>query len=396
MISLPSFNLKPSEFAECGVTRLLLSRFRVYTSLDVFLAPIPVVITGANGAGKTNILESLSLLSPGKGLHSVKLSQITTNSETSSFLSSYAWTVSVDLELAEGPVTIGTGLETTVTGSERRLVKINGSLQKSQGSLTSWLSVVWVTPQMGRLFIDSSLQRRKFIDRFVFAIDPTHADRLHRYDHLLRQRSLLLKERSSNHTWLSVLEKNLAEDGIAIVSARQEMARLLTKSQESSHDLFPHFTITMTGELEEILKNQSALTVEEFFSKKLEENRYQDSITGGARLGPHRSDFHLVHLAKNMPAEVCSTGEQKMLLLALVLAFVKVQSQQKPQLTLLLLDDVVAHLDDHHRTILFQELCAPGTKNNRLQTWMTGTDPHEFSDLRPYAQFFSLENATLK
>lgn len=397
-----------SPTVDCGVTRLFLSRFRNYEHQDIFLLPLPVVLTGDNGAGKTSVLEALSLFCPGRGLHHVKLSQIThVNKKQNSpqnaasfppyFPAPYHWTAAIDLDLHdEGCIHMGTGLETTVTGSERRHIKINGIPQKTQGSLTDWLSVTWVTPQMGRLFIDTSSPRRKFIDRMIFAVDNTHADRLHTYEHHLRQRSLLLRTGSADEGWLSILEKKISEDGVALAVARQQMAQTLNASQSRiSTNPFPRFDMKMVGELENLLENNAALAVEELFLEKLYQSRRHDALTGGAGIGPHRSDFMLVHLAKDLPAEVCSTGEQKMLLLALILAFAKVQMQQQPRLILLLLDDIIAHLDEQYRTILFQELCAPEIRNSRIQTWMTGTDPRDFNDLRPYAQFFSVSNATL-
>lgn len=380
---------------------MVLSSFRNYKDLDFSLAPMPVVLTGMNGAGKTNILEALSLLSPGKGLRHVKLSEMTAvdGALTSQGLS---WTVTVDISTQDEPLTVGTGLDLSANGAERRVIRLNGQPQKTQGTLTDWLSVVWVTPQMGRLFIDSSSGRRKFIDRLAFAIDPVHADRLHRYDHHLRQRSVLLREGTRETSWLDVLERRLAEDAIAITTTRQNMVYLLSqwsgKTQDDSP--FPKFSAKMQGQAETALAEGSALEAEEFLCERFKESRFADTKTGGSIIGCHRSDLSVMHLAKGLPADVCSTGEQKILLLALVLAFARIQMDMQPQTTLLLLDDVAAHLDSRYRSALFSELCSLGCETHehggsRIQTWMTGTDPSDFYDLRPYAQFFSVSNATL-
>lgn len=384
-----------------GVTRLVLSRFRNYTTLDVPFAPIPVVLTGMNGAGKTNILEALSLLSPGRGLRHTKLSEMT-STHVLKQAAGLSWSVAVELSDSS---TLGTGLDFTANGAERRLVKANSQPLKSQGALTDWLNVVWVTPQMGQLFMEGASERRKFIDRFAFAIDPAHSDRLHRYDHHLRQRTVLLKEGAREPSWLDILERRLAEDAIAITATRQSMVKLLNLFSEKTpkESPFPRFCAKMQGSAEFALENAAALEAEETLHRSFFESRALDAKVGGSAVGCHRSDLCVMHMSKGIPAGVpataCSTGEQKILLLALVLAFARIQTGMQPQTTLLLLDDVAAHLDDRYRTALFGELCSldesSEQEGSRIQTWMTGTDPSDFYDLRPYAQFYSVVDATL-
>lgn len=393
-----------TEFStQTGLSRLALHHFRNYQDLDLLIQGNPVILTGPNGAGKTNVLEAISFLSPGRGLRSAKLSQVTNLGQLppKAPLASL-WAVAATLETNSGSVELGTGLTYTPTGNERRLIKINGQHTKAQASLTEWISVTWVTPHMDRLFLEAASTRRKFIDRLVYALDPAHAARLHRYEHHLRERGYLLQGGSYDPLWVSTLERYLAEDGVAIVVARQHVAKSLEDAQR--HDKaypFPRFEAEMTGDVETWAINQPALAVEDAYAEKLKASRRHDGETGGAAIGPHRSDFQVRHLAKQLPAELCSTGEQKMLLLAVILAFTRVQERYRSCPAVLLLDDVAAHLDERHRLVLFQEIChplaEPGEENpkERLQVWMTGTDHSTFQALEDQAQFLTVHNATV-
>lgn len=381
-----------------GLSRLVLHQFRNYQGLDISLQKNPVILTGPNGAGKTNILEAISFLSPGRGLRHVKLSQAanlkTLNQSPQNPLS---WAIGATVETEAGAVQLGTALDHTAAGSERRLVKVNGEPVKTQASLTDWISVIWVTPQMDRLFLEGASVRRKFIDRLVYSLDPTHAARVHRYEHHLRERAHLLHGGGYDPLWVSTLERYLAEDGVAIVVARQQVVKSLeeAQAQEQSHP-FPKFQAEMTGEVETWIQDQPALAVEDAYVEKLHSCRRQDGETKSASTGPHRSDFQVHHLAKQLPAELCSTGEQKMLLLAVTLAFTRVHKSYRTCPTVLLLDDVAAHLDDHHRLVLFQDLCTlPESPRGPFQVWMTGTDRAAFQSLEGQAQFLAVHNATL-
>ncbi len=390
-----------------GLSRLVLHQFRNYQELDLSLQSNPVILTGSNGAGKTNILEAISFLSPGRGLRSVKLSQVTNLKKLNQGLPAAAsWAIAATVESDLGPVELGTGLGYTSTGNERRLVKINGQPTKAQASLTDWISIIWVTPQMDRLFLEGASTRRKFIDRLVYAVDATHAMRVHRYEHHLRERAHLLREGRYDPLWVSTLERHLAEDGVAITVARHQVVKSLEEAQQQDTCYpFPQFQAEMTGEVETWMTNQPALAVEDIYAEKLKISRPHDGEIGGAATGPHRSDFQVHHLAKQLPAELCSTGEQKMLLLAVTLAFTRVQESYRSCPTVLLLDDVAAHLDDHHRSVLFQEICNPvvnpcqenrqDTSKRLLQVWMTGTDRIAFQGLNDQAQFLTVHNATI-
>lgn len=405
--SLDLCSIAPDPSFWMGLSRLVLYQFRNYQELDISLQSGPIVLTGPNGAGKTNILEAISFLSPGRGLRSIKLSQVTNLRRLNQNAStSPSWAIAATVKTSFGSVQLGTGLEYTTTGNERRLVKINGQPAKNQASLTDWISVIWVTPQMDRLFLEGASTRRKFIDRLVYALDSNHAMRIHRYEHHLRERAHLLREGRYDPLWVSTLERYLAEDGVAIVVARDQVVKNLKEAQcqEKSYP-FPQFQAEMTGEVETWLENQPALAVEDTYAEKLKTCRHHDGAVGGASIGPHRSDFQVHHLAKQLPAKLCSTGEQKMLLLAVTLAFTRVQENYRTCPAVLLLDDVAAHLDDQHRLILFQEICKPTNESSKesskeaskgpFQVWMTGTDKSAFQDLNGQAQFLTVHNATL-
>lgn len=389
-----------------GLSRLVLHQFRNYRDLDLTLESGTVVITGPNGAGKTNILEAISFLSPGRGLRSVKLSQVTNlRSQNQTMDPSSAWAISAMVDTSLGSVQLGTGLGFTANGGERRVIKINGQPAKSQACLADWISIIWVTPQMDRLFMEAASTRRKFIDRLVYALDAQHAARIHRYEHHLRERALLLREGNYDPLWVDTLERHLAEDGVAVVIARQNVVKSLESAQRIDKEYpFPEFRAQMNGEIENWVETQPALVVEDAYAEKLKKCRSIDAEAGGASIGPHRSDLQVQHLAKQLPAELCSTGEQKMLLLAITLAFVRVQQDYRTCPVVLLLDDIAAHLDEQHRLILFQEICGlaetSGEDKGRqekglFQVWMTGTDKSVFQHLNGQSQFMTVQNATL-
>lgn len=373
-----------------GIQHLTLQNFRNYSLIKHdFHRPV-VILTGANGAGKTNILEALSLLTPGKGLRNCKLGQITRHG------SAHPWILSTELNSDGLENQIGSTLEFSAQGTEKRLIRINQSPTKSQNELNQWLSVVWMVPAMARIFQESGGIRRKFIDRMITALDPLHSERLHRYEHYLRERSILLKEQRFEAQWLASLEEKIAADGIAIIYSRDQFVRQLNLYQpQDSASPFPRFFAQMRGACEDWTRNSTAIVAEEKLRQALKESRAQDAITGGAHFGPHRSDLHVDHLAKQMPAELCSTGEQKILLLALFLAFVKIQEQHNERITLVLLDDVIAHLDEQHRIYLFDELMRAIQDGIKIQIWMTGTSATDFAHLKEQAQFVQAINSTL-
>ncbi|MDH5722897.1 MAG: DNA replication/repair protein RecF [Alphaproteobacteria bacterium] len=368
------------------ITQIKLSHFRCYEGINLdHISKDIVVLYGDNGAGKTNILEALSLFVPGRGLRSAKSSEVQKNSSLS------PWAISLMLQSKYGDeVRLGTGVEGFNDGAARdkRIVRINGKTAKSQSELARHLSCVWITPQMDRLFLDSSRERRKFLDRLVFAFDPGHAGRITRYENALSQRSRLLRDGAGDDLWLKGLEHQIAETGVAIAAARNEfIERLKAACMAAPEGEFPRARINVSGYLEEHLNGRSALDLEEGFAIKLAQSRDRDAITGGASVGPHKSDLEVVYAVKNMPASQCSTGEQKALLIGLVLAHARLIRAERGAPPLLLLDEVAAHLDYNRRESLYQILEELGG-----QVWMTGTDLGDFESLGDKAHFFEVKD----
>lgn len=378
--NIPDHPLAPPR----GVERLNLSYFRCYEIFSVSLNSRPVVLTGPNGAGKTNLLESLSFLIPGRGLRHARLSEIRCQGNIN------PWAVSVQLRDGEDKIHIGTGLDPEVPESERRLTKINGEKVKSQSALTQWVSVLWLTPQMDRLFLEGSQGRRRFLDRLVYGFDTSHAQRLNRYEHVLKERNLLLRQGRYDLYWMESLEEALVSEGIALTIARREVVTQLSAVLKQKGTAFPQAELSLRGTVEDLLDGRSLLDVEEELRRLLFDSREQDRFTGRTALGPHRSDLHVVHPAKNQRADLCSTGEQKALLLSIVMASAHLLSVRTGTIPLLLLDEVVAHLDEMRRSALFDELI-----KLKIQTWLTGTDVSLFEGLQENAQFLSLKDARL-
>ena len=378
------------------IQSLQLNHYRNYSGADLNDLPCgPVVLCGANGAGKTNILEAVSFLSPGRGLRTAKIGEVQ-NRDTAIDVTrdSGPWSVSALIESNYGPVRIGTGRDGF---DEKRIVRINGDAAKGgQSAMTEYLSVLWLTPQMDRLFQDASSARRKFLDRMVFAFDPGHAGRMTRYENAMRQRSKLLQDRASTDpAWISALEATMAETGVAIAAARSDFVRKLqqgvdrTPTDIQAH--FPKASLAVKGTVEELVRRVPALEVEEMLRYQLHESRPRDSETGGAATGPHKSDLHVIYETKAMPADQCSTGEQKALLIGIVLAHARMIAAERGAAPVLLLDEVAAHLDEPRRDVLYRILL-----DLKAQVWMTGTDLSLFSSLSRAGQFFTIADGDVK
>jgi len=367
------------------VVRLTLSQFRCYRSLRLNADRRPVVLTGPNGAGKTNLLEAISFLAPGRGLRRAKLGdcdRLESDGPT-------PWAVAATLSTSVGPIDIGTGREATDSG-ERRAVRIAGEPQRGQAVLAEYGSFAWLTPQMDRLFLEGVGPRRRFLDRLVFGFDPSHARRLAAYDHGLRERARLLAEGGADHAWLAALEDGMARDGVAVAAARREAVARLNRAQQRRSGPFPGAMLSLKGIVESWLAEIPALAAEDKFRALLAASRRRDAEAGGAVDGPHRSDVLAHHRIKGMPGAQCSTGEQKAMLIAIVLADAWSQLEQSGQAPILLLDEVAAHLDEARRRALFDELLALG-----VQVWLTGTDAQLFAPLGDRAQHFRVFDATI-
>ncbi len=366
------------------VAKLNLQNFRCYEQvrLDNIGAGL-IVLCGSNGAGKTNILEAISLLTPGRGIRGVGAMDM------QRYESSQSWGISAKIDINGSEVTLGTGLNPE---TRRRMVRINGADAKSQTALSDYLACLWLTPQMDRLFIDGASGRRRFLDRLIFTFDAGHSGRVKRYENAMRQRSRLLQEGQADPSWLNSLEFQMAETGVAIAAARLDFVERLQSSCDRAHKsedkLFPKARIDACGTIEELLKQSPAVEVEKLFSYQLKQSRERDAIVGGAATGPHKGDLDVVYASKNISAAQCSTGEQKALLIGLVLAHSRLMTAERGAPPVLLLDEVAAHLDEARREALFDQLINLGG-----QVWMTGTDAILFESVTNKAQFFNVEAA---
>jgi len=373
--------------AGLAVVRLTLTDFRCYSFLRLEVDSRPVVLTGANGAGKTNILEALSFLAPGRGMRRARLAEVARRGAGSDA----PWAVAARLERGAGldsaSIDIGTGRE---AGSERRLVRIDGQPARSQAALSEVASALWLTPAMDRLFSDGAAGRRRFLDRLVLGLDPQHAARASGYEHSLRERARLLKAGRWDPAWLCVLENRMAEAGVAMAVARRRTVACLNQACAEGIGPFPAAHLVVAGPVEESLESLDDPEAEAKLRNALAASRRRDAESGGAAVGPHRSDLLVRHGHKNEPAEQCSTGEQKAVLVAIVLGQARIQANLRGQPPILLLDEVTAHLDQTRRMALFDELCAL-----HAQSWLTGTDDSLFAELGERGQFFRVHDAVV-
>jgi len=339
------------------VSRLSLTDFRSYPTALIEPGPGFVLLFGENGAGKTNALEAVSLLTPGRGLRGATLSEMARIGGAGGFA----------VAARVGEIDIGTG--TIATAPERRQVRINGA-PASVNSLSEWLAVLWLTPAMDRLFSGSAGDRRRFLDRLVLALEPSHAHHATRYDAAMRARNKLLAEEPWDEGWLASLELAMAEHGTAIGAARERTAAALEQRlAEAPDDQFARASIALEG------WDGGDLAV------ALRANRSRDAAAGRAVEGPHRQDLAVSHRAKGMPAARCSTGEQKALLLGLVLAHAELVTERRGEPPILLLDEVAAHLDPSRRAALFARL------EGRGQVWMTATEAPLFDGIAGASRF---------
>ena len=384
-----------------GVKRLTLTDYRNYKCLRLNTEIAPIIITGENGSGKTNILEAVSFLTPGRGLRSSKLSdikRIRSTEEIDDFNTENAWSVAADILKNGEEISIGTAVQHAIRESDdedihkfdRRIVKINQQKITQQSELGKYISAIWVTPQMDRLFSGGPQPRRSFLDRLVYAFDLEHAKRTANFEHLYRQWFQLLKSGNRDIRWLQSIESDMASLGVAIAAARREqIARLNTFIETDPDDIFPDVRIELDGTIEKMLDTAPAIKAEDFYAENLAKQRnnvlYNDSVDG-----VNRTDFKVFLKKKNMPAELCSTGEQKALLISIILAQTKCQILNKGFTPVLLLDEVTTHLDDKKRDALLQKI-----SDLQLQAWITSTEEKNFSQLKDKAQYFRIEDGKL-
>lgn len=370
------------------VRQLKLTNYRNYRMFSVDFSDRLVVFTGNNGAGKTNLLEALSLLSPGRGLRRAAYESVIHATKNTQGQIAQSFIIFAHLQSSlYGDVDIGTRSDVTEGG---RKVRINGATVPSE-RLADYCRVSWLVPSMDGLFTGSAGDRRRFLDRMVLAIDTSHARRVMDFEKAMRSRNRLLAEGSHNERWFTALEVQMAELAIAIAAARMDVVRLISNIENfDAKGIFPTPILDINGTIEQALARRSAVEVEENYKQQLHDGRELDRAAGRTLEGPHKSDLQVYYAKKNMPAALCSTGEQKALLTGLILAHAQLTADVSGMAPILLLDEMAAHLDKGRRAILFDSL-----NNLGGQTFMTGTDRQLFSDIQDYAQFFEISNGDL-
>lgn len=402
------YNISDFQQQKSGVLRLTLTDFRNYQFLRINAKPGIIVIHGDNGCGKTNILEAISFLTPGRGLRGARLADIKrlVISEKDEYspeaISPLNWAIAAEVQRGEDSFRIGTAVEQSSREStdddeddlrsfERRIVRVDGAKISSQAELGKYFSAIWLTPQMDRLFRGGSQPRRSFLDRLVYAFDMEHAKRTASFDHLYKEWYHLLKEGKTDNHWIASLEENMAAYGVAIAAARREqIARLNTFIEHEPDDVFPSVRLELDGVIEKMLDTMPAIEVEDQYRSLLAKQRHKVQYNESAD-GVNRTDFKVFYRKKKMPAELCSTGEQKSLLISIILAQAKCQSLHKGFAPVLLLDEVAAHLDEIKKEALLEKIQAMGT-----QAWITTTDADLFASLRQDSLFFSPQEASNK
>lgn len=364
------------------IHRLSLTNFRSYRAASLETSADMAALVGPNGAGKTNCIEAISFLSPGRGLRRATLEDVANNEGDGS------WAVSATVEGEVGLATLGTGIDPPIEGTSiSRRCRIDREPVSSAAAFGDHLRMVWLTPAMDQLFMGAASERRRFFDRLVLAIDKDHNGRVSALERSLRSRNRLLEERSSDSHWLDAVERETAELAVAVAAMRSETvtrlaAMLHARGQASA---FPSAIIALDGWMEQALTSEPATAVEDRYRMILRDNRPRDAAAGRTLDGPHLTDLQVIYAPKNMPARDASTGEQKALLIGLILAHATLVADMTGITPLLLLDEIVAHLDPDRRRALFGELSTLGA-----QVWMTGADPAAFIDLGAMGSVFDV------
>jgi DNA replication and repair protein RecF len=370
------------------INRLTLTHFRNYRAASLLTRGDVVVLVGPNGAGKTNCIEAISFLSPGRGLRRATLDDV------ADIQGDGSWAVSAEVEGALGLATLGTGIdapggEPLVTG---RRCRIDREPVNSAAAFGDHLRMVWLTPSMDGLFMGAASERRRFFDRLVLAIDSEHSARVSALDRSLRSRNRLLEVRNFDDHWCDAIERETAELAVAVAATRgQTLTRLaaMLRSRGTGSG-FPAADIALDGWMENALLNEPATAVEDRYREILRNGRARDAASGRTLDGPHLTDLQVTYAPKSMPAREASTGEQKALLIGLVLAHATLVAETTGITPLLLLDEVVAHLDPARRKALFDELA-----RLRAQVWMTGADPLAFSEIGTSGEMYDVDSGRI-
>lgn len=365
------------------INRLALTHFRSYRAAHIEVRGDMVALVGPNGAGKTNCLEAISFFAPGRGLRRATLEDVADNQGDGS------WAASAEVEGALGLTTFGTGIEPPIGEiTTPRRCRIDREPVRSATAFGDHIRMVWLTPAMDGLFMGAASERRRFLDRLVLAIDSEHSGRVSALERSLRSRNRLLEVRNFDDHWCDAIERETAELAVAVAASRGQTATKLAAMLHARGQTspFPSADIALDGWMENALLTEPATTVEDRYRAMLRDARPRDAAAGRTLDGPHLTDLKVIYAPKNMPARDASTGEQKALLIGLILAHATLVTETTDIVPLLLLDEVVAHLDPIRRAALFGELGKLGA-----QVWLTGADPAAFAELGSAGEIFDVE-----
>ncbi len=371
-----------------AIRRLALSNFRSYHAASIDLQASLVVLTGPNGAGKTNLIEAISYLTPGRGLRRATFEEVAFTEGDG------AWAVSAEIEGMLGLATLGTGIEPPAVedAARTRQCRIDREPVTSAAAFADHLRVIWLTPAMDQLFAGPGSERRRFLDRLVLAVDAEHSSRVNALERSLRSRNRLLEEQRPDTHWLDAIEHETAELAVAVAALRAETVRRLQGALAARQDdAFPSAEIALDGWMEKLVLDHPAAEIEDRYRSVLRDNRPRDAAAGRTLDGPHLTDLAVVYPPKAIPAADASTGEQKALLIGLVLAHAGLIGEMTGFAPVLLLDEVVAHLDPSRRTALYEALARLGA-----QVWMTGADPSAFAEIAGQAQTFDVSQGRVE
>jgi len=378
-----------SDFAmtSARVRRLTLTNFRNYHAATLEADVASIVLYGPNGAGKTNLIEAISFLAPGRGLRRATLEEVAFHEGDGS------WAVAAEVEGALGLATLGTGFEgAPEDGAAQRKCRIDREPVGSAAAFADHLRIVWLVPAMDSLFVGAPSERRRFLDRLALAVDAEHAGRVNALERALRSRNRLLTQPRPDPHWLDAVEHETAELAVAVAGLRAEAVRRLDAVLASRRDSeFPPVEIALEGWMEKLVPDHPAIEIEERYRALLRDNRGRDAAAGRTLDGPHLTDLAVVYKRKSIAAADASTGEQKALLIGLVLAHARLITEMTLSVPVLLLDEVVAHLDPARRAALHTELAQLGA-----QVWMTGADPALFAELKGKAAMFEIRAGKLE
>jgi DNA replication and repair protein RecF len=369
------------------VLRLMLHNFRNYHAATLDVGAETIVLVGPNGAGKTNLIEAISFLAPGRGLRRATLDEVAFSEGDGS------WAVAAEIEGALGLATLGTGIERAIESDTTlsRKCRIDREPVPSAAAFADHLRVVWLVPAMDTLFVGAASERRRFLDRLTLAIDAEHASRVNALERSLRSRNRLLEEMRPDPHWLDAVEHETAELAVAVAGQRVEtVRRLASVLARRSESTFPPAEVALDGWMEQLIPAHPASEIEQRYRAVLRDNRGRDAAAGRTLDGPHLTDIKVTYAQKGIAAGDASTGEQKALLIGLVLAHARLIAEMTNFAPILLLDEVVAHLDPARRAALHVELEQLGA-----QVWMTGADPALFAEVKKAAAVIDVDSGRL-